>query len=143
MDTKTNKHKLKLKTRKQVEREISQKLYAFHKHNLGCSPQKVVCYLFANYLIVVVEDAITPLELTIRKKGKIEILLEIRQTINRVLKSKLQKIVEELLLVKTIDIICDLNFDSHRMMAMALLTETPKLRSKNPRLSNSIEPKTA
>lgn len=143
MDTKINNHKSNLKTRKQVEREISHKFYTFYKRTLECTPQKVICYISAHYLILLAEEAVTPLELTISQKGQTEILLEIRQNINRVLKSQLQKIVEEITGVGIIDIICDLNFNSHRMMAMALLTYAPELRSKNSRIISSKEPKTA
>lgn len=117
-------------TRKQLEREISQSFYAFYRQTVGCSPQKVNCNLFANYLVIVAEEGITPLELTIKKSGEIEILCEMRRSINQVLKFRLKELVEEKAIVEVIDLICELNFDTGRIIATALLLEPPLLRSK-------------
>lgn len=121
--------KTELPTRKQLERAISQKFYALYRQKIGCSPGKVTCTIYANYLIIVAEEAITPLELTIKKNGQVEILFEIRQSINRVLKTQLKKLVEEIAVVGIVDLICDLSFDSRRMMAIAILAELPQVRN--------------
>ena len=97
---------------------------------MGFSPQEVVCKLFKNYLILVVEEAVSPLEQTISKSGHTEILREIRQSINPVMKSELKKLVKETAAVEIIDLVCDLNIDSHRLMAIALLSEPPVVRVK-------------
>lgn len=135
MDTKNNNKKLPLKTtnlptRKQLERIITQSFREFYRQRLGCNLQKASCTLFCNYLVIVAEEGITPIEKTIKELGQIETLLEIRQSINRVLKPQLKEIIQEIVVVEINDIICHLNFDSGRLMAIAVFNESPKIRSK-------------
>lgn len=118
-----------LPTSKQLERTISQKFAALYRHKLGYFLRQVQCKIFDNYIVIVADNAITPLELMIRNSGQIETLLEMRRSIDPVLKSQLSLAIEEIISVKVEDALCELNFETNRMMAIAILAETPKVRS--------------
>lgn len=119
-----------LPTRRQLERVVSQNFDSFYRQRVGCSPQKVTCTIFANYLVIVADQAITPVEQAIKETGQIEIVCEIRERINKILKSQLKKLVEELVMVEVVDLICGHNFESGRVMAIAILNEPPQVRSR-------------
>lgn len=119
-----------LPTRRQLQRSVSQNFASFYRQRVGCSPQKVTCTIFANYLVIIAEKAITPVEETIKETGQIEIIFEIRQGINKILKSQLKKLVEELVMVEVIDLICGHNFESGRVMAIAVLIRPPQVRGR-------------
>ena len=119
-----------LPTHKQLERTIAQKFCAWHRQRLGCIPQKATCTLFNRFLIIMAENASTPLERIMHQKGETNMIDAIRPSINRVLKQELGQIIEEITLVKVSDLICELNFDSHRLIASVILEREPLVRSK-------------
>lgn len=137
MDIKNNNQYRELPTCKQLERAISQNFYACNRQTIGYSPQKINCTIFENYLVIVGEEAITPLESTIRNSGRVEILREVRRSINQALQSQLEKSIKNIAKVEVIDSICQLNFDTGRLMAIALLQQPPQTRSK--KISRKVE----
>lgn len=123
-----------LLTIKQLERAISQSFFAVYRQKLGCSPQKVICNICDNFLVIVAEEGSTPLELTMHKKGQTEIVSTIRHSVNRVLKIELSKIIQELALLEVVDLGCEFNIDSHRLIATAILERSPSVRSKRSKI---------
>lgn len=86
------------------------------------------------------ENASTPLERIMHQKGKTKMINAIRPSINRVLKQELGEIIEEITLVKVSDLICELNFDSHRLIASVVLEREPSLRSKKAKTKFANKP---
>lgn len=130
MDIQNNSQFRELPTCKQLERAISQNFYASNRQTIGYSPQKISCTIFNNYLVIVGEEAITPLESTMKNSGRVEILREVRRSINQALQSQLEMTIRNIAKVEVIDSICQLNFDTGRLMAIALLKQPPQTRSK-------------
>lgn len=120
----------KLLTHKQLEREVAHQFQALNRQILGCCSQKASCTIFNNYLNIVVENAITPLESTMYEKGQIEMLCILRQTIDHVLKDRLSIIIQEVTSVEVKDLVCQLSLDTGRLIAMAVLSKFPPVRSK-------------
>ncbi|MEM7590880.1 MAG: Na-translocating system protein MpsC family protein [Cyanobacteria bacterium P01_A01_bin.83] len=119
-----------LPTQKQIERAIAQKFCTWHRQRLGCLPQEATCTLFNRFLIIMAENASTPLERIMHQKGETKMIDAVRPSINRILKHELGEIIEEITLVKVSDLICELNFDSHRLIASVILEQEPSTRSK-------------
>ncbi|MEM7761884.1 MAG: Na-translocating system protein MpsC family protein [Cyanobacteria bacterium P01_A01_bin.40] len=134
MDIKNNNLPIKavdLPTLKQLERTITQKFHALYRLKIGCSPRKATCTIFKNYLVIVAEDVLSPLELTIKNSGQAEFLEEIRQSINRVIRFELRKLLEEIAKVEIVDLVCKRNLDSNRIIAIAILSNAPQVRRKS------------
>ena len=121
----------KLLTIKQLEREVAHRFQAINRQMLGCYTQKASCTIFNTYVNVVVENAATPLELAMYEQGQMEMLLSLRQAINQTLKAQLDAIIPEITSVGVKDLVCELNFDTNRLIAIAILTEFPTIRKKN------------
>ena len=125
-----------LLTQKQLERAVSQKFFELYRRKVGCSPKKVTCFIFDKVLVILAEGASTSLEIAMQEKGKGEIVSAIRHSVNRVVKTEIRKIVEELAAVKITDLCCEINSDSHRLVATAILEKAPLLRSKKSKIKH-------
>ncbi|MEL7076302.1 MAG: Na-translocating system protein MpsC family protein [Cyanobacteria bacterium J06631_6] len=117
-------------THKQLERDIAHRFRAFNREKIGCASQDVTCTIFSNYLVLVAEGALTTLEQTIYHSGEISMIESLRQNINQVLKQELDQIVREMALVDTKDVVCELNYETERLIAIAILTTAPAVRKK-------------
>ncbi|MEM8829109.1 MAG: Na-translocating system protein MpsC family protein [Cyanobacteria bacterium P01_G01_bin.19] len=117
-------------TLKQLERTISQKFFVLYRQKLGITPKVVVCSIFQTYLIVVAEKLLSPLELTMQQSGEIKFLEEIRRDVDRSLESALGSLIEEIARVKVVDLVCQVNIDSDRLIAVAILDKPPAVKQK-------------
>jgi len=122
-----------LPTRKQLERDIAHTFNAFNHEILGVRSSKMTCTIFNNYLTIVGESAMTPVEEFIYESGQLDMLLAIRESINGALEQKLEKITEELLQVKPLESFCKLSLNTRRLMGFVILSEPPSFRVKQSR----------
>ena len=130
MNDNSNKPNLHLPTRKQLERSISHDFAKFYAWRLGWSPRNVACTIFANYLIIVAEEALTPVETAIKALGEVDILLQTRQSIDKAIEPQLSELIWKQIAVEIEDLFCNINFDTGRMIAFANLAEEPRFRAK-------------
>ena len=120
----------KLPTLKQLERSIYQQFSSLYREKTGAALQKASCSIFKTYLIIVAEQALSPLEATLKSSGELELLKEMRFSVERIIESELKNLIKEIAGVDTIDLICGLNLNSGRIIATAILFEFPKVRAK-------------
>ena len=127
-----------LPTRKQLERDIAQRFNAFNYKMLGSRAKKMTCTIFNNYLTVVGDEAMTPIEEIIYKNGQVEIIQAIRENVNRGLKQQLDLIIQELVQVEPVDSFCQLSLGTGRLIGFAILSEVPLLRIKHSRIKDQL-----
>lgn len=119
-----------LPTRKQLEREIAHQFQAFNRQKIGTVPKKVSCTIFDNYLVIMVEGAMTPLETALDRNGQADIIERIRLNINQVFKQQLGKIVREVIGVEVEQCICELDRQTEKSIALIVLEQAPAIRVK-------------
>jgi len=124
-------------TRKQLERDIAHKFNAYNSKIVGSHPEKVTCTIFDRYLTVVGEGAMTPIEKIIYQNGETEIILAMRESVNRSLKMHLDKIIQELIQVEPLDSFCKLSLNTGRLIAFAILSESPRFRIKQSHIKSA------
>ncbi|MEO1671200.1 MAG: Na-translocating system protein MpsC family protein [Cyanobacteria bacterium J06631_2] len=117
-------------THKQLERDIAHRFRTFNREKIGCASQEVTCTIFNNYLVLVAEGALTTLEQTIYKSGEAEIIESLRHSVNLVLKQELHQIVQEMALVDVKDLVCELNYETGRLIAIVIMDTAPAVRRK-------------
>ncbi|MEM6611746.1 MAG: Na-translocating system protein MpsC family protein [Cyanobacteria bacterium P01_C01_bin.72] len=117
-------------THKQLERDIAHRFRTFNREKIGCVFKEVTCTIFNNYLVLLVDGALTALEETIYKSGETKIVETLRQSVNLVLKQELRQIVNEMALVDTKDLVCELNYETKRLIVFAIMTSAPAVRKK-------------
>lgn len=118
----------KLPTCKQLERDLSQNIRAFYVKEINHPPQKITCKIFSRYIAIVSEEALTPLEISIWELGEKDFILEIRREIDKVIKPKLSKLIEEMLNIQVEDILSDVSFTKNRIASIVLLSNIPQTR---------------
>lgn len=123
-------------TRKQIERDIAHRFNAFNNQTIGSHPEKMTCTIFDRYLAIVGEDAMTPIEKIVCQSGQTEIILAMRESVDLSLKTELNKIICELIQVEPLDSFCQLSLNTGRLMAFAILSDSPRFRVKQSRTRN-------
>lgn len=128
----------KLPTCGQIERDLSQRIQKLYRELLGHSPRKVTCKIFDCSLAIVVEDSLTILQKTLTEENKLdEAAKYINSAIDSIIKSKLKVAIEEVLEIEVHDILFDSSLKMQQSGAIAILTKTPLVRSREPVLKHN------
>lgn len=120
-------------TRKQLERDIAHRFNTFNSKTIGSRPEKMTCTIFDKYLTVVGERAMTPIEKIIYQRGETKIVSAMRESVNQSLEIHLNKIIRELMQIEPLDSFCKLSLNTGRLVAFAILSESPRFRIKQVR----------
>ena len=118
-----------LLTRGQLERNLSQSIQAFYRHNLGHQPSKVTCQLFDAKLVIILEDSITNAEQILVEEGQNDLAEKVRSNLNEAVQPKLKQLIEEITEVKVVDILSDAALGTGRTGIIVILSETPQVRN--------------
>ena len=119
----------KLRTRGQLERELSQNIQAFYRCNLGHQPSKVTCQLFDAKLAVIIEDSITSAEQILVEKGKRDLAEKVRSNLDNAIQPELKQLIEEIAEVEVVDILSDATLNTRRTGMIVILSGIPKVRN--------------
>ena len=112
----------------QLERAISQKVRALYRNQFGHQPSKVECHLMGNKIILSLEDVITPLEKLLVEAQSSNLVIQIRDFIDNIIKPKLQKLIEEISQVNVINCLYDTEINSGCAGAIVILANPPQVR---------------
>ena len=117
----------KVPTSKQVENELSQRIRAFYQEEINFAPKKVTCKLFSNYLAIVIDNAITPIEYNLWELGNKKLIEQVRREIDTTLKPKLSKLIAETLKVEVIELLNGAAFSTSRCIILAVFSKPPQV----------------
>ena len=112
----------------QLERTISQQVRALYRNQFGHQPSKVECHLMGNKIILSLEDVITPLEKLLVEAQSSNLVIQIRNFIDNIIKPKLQKLIEEISQVNVINCLYDTEINSGCAGAIVILANPPQVR---------------
>jgi uncharacterized protein YbcI len=113
----------------QLEREISQKIQALYKKNLGHQPGKVTCQLFDAKLAVILEDSITQPEQILAEEGKVELATQVHSDLTQAIQPEIRALVEEILQIDVLDILSDATLETGRTGMIIVMSDTPEVRN--------------
>ena len=127
-----------LQTRGQLERDLSQKIQAFYRSQLGHRPSKVTCQLFDTKLAVIIEDSITSAEQILFDEGKNDLAVEVRSNLEDAVRPDLKKLIEDITKVGVADMLTDATLETGRTGIIVILSEAPEVRNpeSTPRKKN-------
>ncbi|NMG11201.1 DUF2294 domain-containing protein [Brasilonema sp. UFV-L1] len=124
-------------TRGQVERTLAQRIQALYRDQLGHQPDKVICQLSDQNVVVVMENSITQPEQLLAKTGHQELAEKVRSDLDDVIQEQLKALIEETLNVSVIEVLADTTIKTSRTGFIAILTEPPTIRTPTPN-SNKV-----
>lgn len=118
-----------LPTSGQLERNISQRIQALYREQLGHQPTKVTCQLFSDKLAVILEDSITTAEQVLLDEGKQKLAEQVRSGLDDATRPQLKTLIEEILGIKVTDLLSDATLETGRTAIIAVLENSPKVRN--------------
>ena len=128
--------KHKIPTSRQLETELSQQIKNFYLEKIDFKPQKITCKLFSQYLVIIADNAITPVESNLWQSGDRELVRQIRKEINVSFKPQLSKLIADILNVEVVGLLIETAFETDRFIVLVILSESPQVRNYRVKLSN-------
>ena len=119
----------RLPTFKQLEKDLSQKIRGLYNIEMNFAPQKVTCKLFSQYLAIVVDEALTPLEKSLVACGKEELITQLRKETSSIFRPRLIKLIEETLGVSTVETLNGTTLIGNKTGTLVILSKSPKVCS--------------
>lgn len=123
MDTK------KKQTVGQLERELSQRLQALYRDQLGQRPSKATCQIFESKVAIILEDSVTQPEQLLADEGQKELAERVRADLEQAMRPQIKQLIEEVLHVEVLDLMSDATFNTGRTGIIVVLSETPTVRN--------------
>lgn len=117
-----------LPTRGQLERQLSQTIQSLYREKFGHLPSKVVCHLFSDKLAIIIEDAITAIEKLLIENSRLDLAENMRSAVNRDFSVQVKQTINEILKVEIIDIISESCLNSDYLGMIAILNNAPEVR---------------
>ncbi|MGK7950105.1 MAG: DUF2294 domain-containing protein [Xenococcaceae cyanobacterium] len=116
-------------TRGELERQLSQKIQAFYRRQLGHQPSKVTCQLFDSKLAVIIEDSITNAEQILVEEGKNDLAEKVRSNLDDAIQPELKQLIEEITKVTVLDMLSDATLVTGRTGIIVVLSDPPEVRN--------------
>lgn len=132
MQTTTTANSLKSKkvlpTVGELERDLSQKIQAMYVQRLGQLPTKVICHLFGQNVVVILENSMTPVERYLVQQQALS--LEIRKTVHQRLKQDISELIESILDVHVTGMLIDTSTELQQTGLIVALSDIPNVRNQ-------------
>ncbi|BAZ46135.1 hypothetical protein NIES4102_31640 [Chondrocystis sp. NIES-4102] len=112
----------------QLERTLAQNIKALYREWFGSQPSQVDCHLLGNKIVILVKDVITPIEQLLLTTESFDLLVQIREVIDQVIRPKLQQLVEEISQVEVIKCLYNTALEYSYVGAILLLANPPTIR---------------
>lgn len=122
----------------QLEREISQRLQALYRDQLGKRPSKATCQVFDSKLAIVLEGSVTQPEKLLAEEGQKDLAEQVRSDLDQALRPQIKQLIEEILQVEVLDLLSDATLNTGRTGIIAVLSKTPDVR--NPEAVPKVKP---
>lgn len=124
------KSNMALPTVGELERNLSQRIRALYGQRLGQLPTKVICHLFSQKVVIILENSMTPLEQYLSQQQASDLSLEIRKTVNQQIKQDISELIESVLDVHVIGMLIDTSTELNQTGLIVALSDTPNARNK-------------
>nr|WP_245894181.1 DUF2294 domain-containing protein [Chamaesiphon polymorphus] len=113
----------------QLERKLSQKIQALYKEKLGHRPSQIICKLFDQKVVIVIEDSITPAEQLLVATGDDRFVEQVRSNLDEAISPYIRETIEQILEVTVEDLLSDATIETGRTAIVAVLGDTPVARN--------------
>lgn len=117
-----------LLTRGEMERNLSQSVQAYYRHQLGCRTDKVNCHIINEQVAIAIHNPITHVEKFLSSKRDRDFVRDLRARIDTIVKNELSSTIEKIAGVQVIALTIDTALDNNLTGIVALLAQKPKLR---------------
>jgi uncharacterized protein YbcI len=113
----------------QLERKLSQQIQALYKEKLGHRPSQILCKLFDQKVVIVIENSITPAEQLLVANGDDRLVEQVRSNLDEAISPYIHETIEQTLAVRVEDLLSDATIETGRTAIVAVLGDTPVARN--------------
>jgi len=113
----------------ELERRLSQKIQALYGQRLGQSSAAVLCHLFGQELVIILENSTTQVERYLSHRGASGLSLEVRDVLDQRLKQEIAHVIESILHINVRGMLIDTSAGLQRTGIIAALSNTPAVRN--------------
>ncbi|MEO0348445.1 MAG: DUF2294 domain-containing protein [Cyanobacteria bacterium P01_A01_bin.15] len=113
----------------QLERELSQRLQALYREQLGQRPSKATCQMFDSKIAIVLEGSVTQPEQLLAEEGQRDLAERVRADLGQAMRPQIRQLIEEVMQVEVLDLLSDAVLDTGRTGIIAILSNTPTVRN--------------
>lgn len=113
----------------QLERKLSQQIQALYKEKLGHRPSQILCKLFDQKVVIVIENSITPAEQLLVANGDDRLVEQVRSNLDEAIAPYIRDTIEQTLEVKVEDLLSDATIETGRTAIVVVLGDTPVARN--------------
>ncbi|MBW4557275.1 MAG: DUF2294 domain-containing protein [Trichormus sp. ATA11-4-KO1] len=113
----------------QIERELSQRISTLYTEKLGQRPSQIVCHFFDRELAVSLENTVTQSERTLMYEGYANLAEQVRISLDKIIKPKLQSLIEEVIGKTVLDLMTNTNLATGRTGIIIVLDQLPEVRN--------------
>lgn len=114
----------------QLERNISQKINSLFYNQFAYRASKVDCHLLDNKLTIFCEEVMTPTEKVLLEAETNHLIYQVRSYIDPLIKTKIEKLVEEIVQIKVSNCIYHTDIDTNSSVGVIMLADSPQVRPK-------------
>ncbi|WNZ23412.1 DUF2294 family protein [Leptolyngbya sp. NK1-12] len=107
----------------QLERSLAEQIQAFYAAQLERQPRQVTCRVFANKLVIFLEDGLTYPEQLLLTAGRVELVQQIRAGLSAILQPKLQSLIEQISKVGVAEVLMTTQLETGLVSISAILTQ--------------------
>ena len=122
-------------TKGQLERSLAQRIQALYRNQLGHRLSEVICQIFEQKIMIVLENSITQPEQLLADSGKAELVEEVHASIEQTIEPQLSRLIEEVVGVSVVDLLSDATLQTKRTGMIAVLAGEPLMRDRSPSLA--------
>ncbi len=113
----------------QLEIEISQRIIKLYHDRLGKPPSQIICHFFDTEIVISLEDSVTQVEHTLLKGGYDSLAEQVRLYLEKIIKSELKSLIEELIGKPILDLMTNTNLATGRTGIIVVLNQLPDVRN--------------
>ncbi|MBE9069803.1 DUF2294 domain-containing protein [Leptolyngbya cf. ectocarpi LEGE 11479] len=113
----------------QLERELSQRLQALYREQLGQRPSKATCQVFESKVAIILEGSVTQPEQLLADEGQQDLAERVRSDLDQAMRPQIKQLIEEVMQVEVLDLMSDATLNTGRTGIIVILAETPTVRN--------------
>jgi uncharacterized protein YbcI len=113
--------------RQQAAQVIAERIRAVYQSQLGHCPSVIICQLFDDKVVFIMENTITQPERLLLQIGQKQLVEQVRSSVDIAMQPYLKSLVEQVVDVPVIDLLVDTTVATARTGGIAILAAKPTL----------------
>lgn len=107
-----------------LEQRIAEQIRQLYRTQLGQMPDQVICQLFRNKIMILIEGGLTAPELLLLDQHHTPLVQQVRDCLQQILRPKVKSIIEQTSGISLTDLLTAVHLETNRISLVAILDES-------------------